>query len=391
ATGNGLSNYAITYATVANGFTVTPRALTVTADAQSKAVGAADPVFSYQITSGNLVGSDTLTGTLTRNPGETAGLYAILKGSLAASANYSLVYVGANLTIQAPAPAPAAPTNNDDFATSRYVASTGGSASPVVNISYQPNPTGVSSISVVNAPRVAANPPANANVATAPAADPAQNIATSGGPLALFVPFSQFDKTQYTSDALPGYAADAGQAAVLAMVARAGINNRTEPKIDSLWQNNGASWGNLNDGTAKTAQFSDGNGTDRKPAGDNGFAFVNGTTDIAALLKSGPVMLGGVKSAGATADTPWLLALQMTADGKGIIANDPISGRQVVLAYDAATKTVGSVTGTIDPATRRVVPLGDAASVGNASIDIPAAAWSQLKAFKPTSYFAVTL
>jgi hypothetical protein len=28
----------------------------------------------------------------------------------------------------------------------------------------------------------------------------------------------------------------------------------------------------------------------------------------------------------------WLLATQMTADGKGIVANDPVSGKQIVLS-----------------------------------------------------------
>jgi filamentous hemagglutinin family protein len=380
ATGTGLSNYTITYATVANGLTVTPRALIVTADAQSKLVGDADPLLSYRITSGNLVNSDTLIGALTRDPGETEGAYAILQGSLAASANYSLAYVGADLTIAVPPPAP---VNNGDYATSWYNAAPPGGGVPVVNISFQPNAPGAPVISVVNAPNVAANPPANTNVA---AADPAQTIAPAGGPLDLFVPISQFDRTQYVADALPGFAPDASQATVLAMIARAGLNNRVEPKIDALWSNGSASWPDANGAIGRTAQFGDGSGTSRQPAGDNGFTFVNGTTDVAALLRSGPVMLGGVKTDGTS--TPWLLALQMTADGKGIIANDPATGSQVVLAYDPATKTVGGVTGIVDPATRQIAPLGDTAPAG---IAIPAAAWNTLKAFSPASFFAVSL
>ena len=380
ATGTGLSNYTITYATVANGLTVTPRALTVTADAQSKLVGEADPLLSYRITFGNLVNADTLTGALTRDPGETEGVYAILQGSLAASANYSLSYVGADLTIAVPPPTPA---GNGDYATSWYNPALPAGGAPVVNISFQPNAPGAPVISVVNAPRVAANPPAGTNVA---AGDPSQNIAPAGGPLDLFVPISQFDRMQYVTDTLPGFAPEAGKATVLAMIARAGLNNRTEPKIDALWSNGGAAWPDANGPIGKAAQFGDGNGASRQPAGDNGFAFVNGTTDMAAMLKSGPVMLGGAKADGTA--TPWLLALQMTADGKGIIANDPATGRQVVLAYDAATKTVGAVAGMVDPATRQIAPLADTAPAGIAA---PPAAWNALKAFKVVSYFAVTL
>ncbi|HWK94787.1 MAG TPA: hypothetical protein VNR39_05135, partial [Pseudolabrys sp.] len=227
------------------------------------------------------------------------------------------------------------------------------------------------------------NPPAGTNVA---AGDPSQNIAPAGGPLDLFVPISQFDRMQYVTDTLPGFAPEAGKATVLAMIARAGLNNRTEPKIDALWSNGGAAWPDANGPIGKAAQFGDGNGASRQPAGDNGFAFVNGTTDMAAMLKSGPVMLGGAKADGTA--TPWLLALQMTADGKGIIANDPATGRQVVLAYDAATKTVGAVAGMVDPATRQIAPLADTAPAGIAA---PPAAWNALKAFKVVSYFAVTL
>jgi hypothetical protein len=56
---------------------------------------------SYQVTSGNLVGSDGFTGGLTRAAGETvAGSpYAITQGSLSAGNNYNLTFVGANLTI----------------------------------------------------------------------------------------------------------------------------------------------------------------------------------------------------------------------------------------------------------------------------------------------------
>ena len=82
-----------------------PRPIKVTADpGQSKVYSnnaATDPALTHQITSGSLVGTDTLTGALTRVAGETvAGSpYAINQGTLSAGNNYALTYVGANFTI----------------------------------------------------------------------------------------------------------------------------------------------------------------------------------------------------------------------------------------------------------------------------------------------------
>ena len=70
--------------------TVTPRPLTVTADPQSKVFGNDDPAFTYNVTSGSLVFSDTFTGTLTRHTGEDVGQYEIQQGNLRLSANYDL-------------------------------------------------------------------------------------------------------------------------------------------------------------------------------------------------------------------------------------------------------------------------------------------------------------
>jgi hypothetical protein len=92
------ANYNITYA---NGtLTVNPLGVTVTADAQSKLYGTADPALTYS-NSPALVGSDSFMGALTRAAGSNVGSYAITQGTLALSTNYSLSYVGANLTITA--------------------------------------------------------------------------------------------------------------------------------------------------------------------------------------------------------------------------------------------------------------------------------------------------
>ncbi len=91
------SNYMLTY--VGANLTISARAITVTADAKNKTYGDADPALTYQITSGSLAFTDTFSGALTRAAGEGVGTYAILQGTLALGTNYSLSYVGANLTI----------------------------------------------------------------------------------------------------------------------------------------------------------------------------------------------------------------------------------------------------------------------------------------------------
>ena len=91
-------NYTITY-TSAN-LSITARALTISADAKSKIYGSSDPALSYAITSGSLIGGDSLTGALTRASGTSVGSYAI-SSSLDAGANYLITYNSANLTITA--------------------------------------------------------------------------------------------------------------------------------------------------------------------------------------------------------------------------------------------------------------------------------------------------
>ncbi|MGE3277324.1 MAG: MBG domain-containing protein, partial [Vicinamibacterales bacterium] len=91
------SNYILTF--VGANLSITPRPITVTADAKTKTYGDADPALTWNLTSGNLVNSDTLTGSLVRVTGEDVGAYAINQGTLAATANYALTYAGANLTI----------------------------------------------------------------------------------------------------------------------------------------------------------------------------------------------------------------------------------------------------------------------------------------------------
>lgn len=91
------SNYTVTY--VESSLTILPRPITVTADAQSKIYGNEDPSFTWQITSGILVGSDAPTGSLTRDEGENIGTTSILIGTLDFGDNYTVTYVGSTMTI----------------------------------------------------------------------------------------------------------------------------------------------------------------------------------------------------------------------------------------------------------------------------------------------------
>jgi gliding motility-associated-like protein len=95
------SNYTITY--VGADLTITPLSVTVTADAKSKVYGEVDPALTF--VSVPAVGSTlangekiTFTGSLSRAAGENIGSYAINQ-HMVANSNYTITYVGADLTI----------------------------------------------------------------------------------------------------------------------------------------------------------------------------------------------------------------------------------------------------------------------------------------------------
>lgn len=100
------SNYSISYT---NGlFTITPRPITVAADDKSKPAGSADPLLTYSLVSGSLVGNDTL-GNLVRGPGEVPGTY-VIDAHVLQNSNYQITAVDGNLVISAALqPPPAAP------------------------------------------------------------------------------------------------------------------------------------------------------------------------------------------------------------------------------------------------------------------------------------------
>ena len=95
--GNGGNNYAVTYVNDTTG-SITPRPITVTADAKSKVYGASDPSLTYTFT-GTLVIGDTFSGSLSREDGEDIGTYAILQNTLTLGPNYDITFNSAVFTI----------------------------------------------------------------------------------------------------------------------------------------------------------------------------------------------------------------------------------------------------------------------------------------------------
>ncbi|KAJ8136920.1 hypothetical protein OY671_009867, partial [Metschnikowia pulcherrima] len=90
------ANYSITYTGADS--SITPKAITVAADAQSKVYGDLNPSSTYVAT--GLVNNDTSSGALSTSAGQFSGVgtYAINQGSLA-NANYTITYTGADSSI----------------------------------------------------------------------------------------------------------------------------------------------------------------------------------------------------------------------------------------------------------------------------------------------------
>ncbi len=96
--GAATGNYRLDY--VNGSFSVTPRPITVSADAASMVYGNSVPRLGYRVTKGELVNADTLSGALATSASSRAkvGTYEIAIGSLGNS-NYTLSYIGNTLTI----------------------------------------------------------------------------------------------------------------------------------------------------------------------------------------------------------------------------------------------------------------------------------------------------
>jgi len=92
------SNYLIQYDTGV--YTITPATLQVEANGASKVYGTSDPAWNYAV-SGFVNGDSksTITGSLSRAPGENVGSYPITQGTLTAGGNYVIDFIGNDLTI----------------------------------------------------------------------------------------------------------------------------------------------------------------------------------------------------------------------------------------------------------------------------------------------------
>ena len=102
-TGSGASNYVLTTPNLSAAVgVIDQRAVTVTANAETKQVSQQDPALSYQITNGTLVSGDGISGALVRQNGELQGSYDIEQGSVALSANYKLTFVDGTFSITNP-------------------------------------------------------------------------------------------------------------------------------------------------------------------------------------------------------------------------------------------------------------------------------------------------
>jgi filamentous hemagglutinin family protein len=359
------SNYALTYA--ASNLTVAARSITVTADAQNRIFGDANPALTYAVGTRGLVNGDTLTGSLATDAtlASTAGSYAIDQGTLtnALNPNYAIVYFGANLNVRdAPSPAVSAPTS----AAPTFIAATPDTTAPrgtTINLQLdQPVATVIAPLTV---PPVQVSNRSDRPTQTAARQNSDDDMVTGSITSRTFKsadgfvygPLSQYDAGQYSGNTLPGFERQAGEAAIATMLLRGALRSIDTPKIDSLFDpGKGLQWKGTNweNPMADRIVFSD--GTVRIGAPGQSFPIQPGTTDLAVLLGKGPVILAGSSNA-ADPVSFWLLAVAMTE--QGIVANDPGTGRQVQLNYDPETKTLGSIAAMFDSKTGVWTKLAD--------------------------------
>ncbi len=102
--GSGLTstNYVFSQAAGnATALTITPRAITIAANSQSRLYQDVNPTLDFAVGGAGLVNGDTLTGGLKTiaTPASNVGAYAITLNTLKASENYAVTYQGANLIV----------------------------------------------------------------------------------------------------------------------------------------------------------------------------------------------------------------------------------------------------------------------------------------------------
>ncbi len=229
------------------------------------------------------------------------------------------------------------------------------------------------------------------------------SLATNRG--LIFQPISEYDPKQYVRGQLPGYAGRNSEAAIFTMIDRAITpdNNPQVIHIDDFWNSSAANDQGANDPSSMPpkVKFSDGIGHQITPTDAKVFPITAGTPDFGALFKTGPIMIESARSLCqangtcypvADGSQTWMLATGFTADGKGIVANDPVTGRQVILGYDPESRTIGLVTSLYDPKTSSWIAVASADPIKLASeSDVQATSVSSLQAFVPVGYLAVAI
>ncbi|MHB8284487.1 MAG: MBG domain-containing protein, partial [Caulobacteraceae bacterium] len=167
------SNYTISY--VAGGLTITPAALTITANNQTKVYGAAVPTLTDSYsgfvngdTASSLSTQPTLTTTATQSSHVSGSPYAITASS-AADSDYAISYVAGALTVT-----PAALTITADNQTKIY-----GAAIPTLTDSYSGFVNGDTTASLSTAPTNTTTATAASHVAGSPYAITASGAADS--------------------------------------------------------------------------------------------------------------------------------------------------------------------------------------------------------------------
>lgn len=99
------ANYTVELSLTTVYYNITPRPVTVTANALSQVFGEAERVLTVTYSAGGLVGGDSLYGSPERESGITPGVYAITQGSLSNengyNPNYAITFIGSSYTITA--------------------------------------------------------------------------------------------------------------------------------------------------------------------------------------------------------------------------------------------------------------------------------------------------
>ena len=106
--------------------TITPKAVTVTANDKTKTYGAADPAFDATVD--GTIGTDTVTYTFSREAGENVGNYTITPAGDAAQGNYAVTYATGTLTITK------APAELNTITANNFNGSYDGNAHSILNV-----------------------------------------------------------------------------------------------------------------------------------------------------------------------------------------------------------------------------------------------------------------